>query len=66
MRDWLKRLMDVSGAVIGLLVMGPLMFVIAVAIRITMGTPVLFSQMRPGFQGLPIEILKFRTMADHL
>ena len=46
----------------GLIIMGPLMFVIALAIRITMGTPVLFRQMRPGCHGEPFEILKFRTM----
>jgi lipopolysaccharide/colanic/teichoic acid biosynthesis glycosyltransferase len=54
--------MDVIGASLGLVLTALPMLVIALAIRITMGTPVLFRQMRPGFQGLPFEILKFRTM----
>ena len=54
--------MDVTGASLGLVLTALPMLVIALAIRITMGTPVLFRQMRPGFQGLPFEILKFRTM----
>lgn len=59
---WGKRVMDVTGASLGLILTALPMLVIALAIRITMGTPVLFRQMRPGFQGLPFEILKFRTM----
>ncbi|CAN5718573.1 sugar transferase [soil metagenome] len=54
--------MDVAGASLGLVLTALPMLLIALAIRITMGTPVLFRQMRPGFQGLPFEILKFRTM----
>ncbi len=54
--------MDVTGASLGLVLTALPMLVIALAIRMTMGTPVLFRQMRPGFQGLPFEILKFRTM----
>jgi len=54
--------MDVTGASLGLVLTALPMLVIALAIRITMGTPVLFRQMRPGFQGLPFKILKFRTM----
>ncbi len=59
---WGKQVMDVTGASLGLVLTALPMLVIALAIRITMGTPVLFRQMRPGFQGLPFEILKFRTM----
>jgi sugar transferase EpsL len=39
---------------------------IAVAIRIQMGSPVLFRQVRPGYRGQPFEILKFRTMRDEV
>lgn len=59
---WGKQVMDVAGASLGLVLTALPMLLIALAIRITMGTPVLFRQMRPGFQGLPFEILKFRTM----
>ncbi len=59
---WGKQVMDVAGASLGLVLTALPMLLIALAIRLTMGTPVLFRQMRPGFQGLPFEILKFRTM----
>ena len=62
MRDRFKRFSDVLVAVMGLIIMGLPMLIIALAIRIMMGTPILFRQMRSGLQGLPFEILKFRTM----
>jgi len=57
-----KRLIDVFGATAGLLVAGIPMALIAVALRVTMGAPVLFRQVRPGRRGAPFTILKFRTM----
>jgi lipopolysaccharide/colanic/teichoic acid biosynthesis glycosyltransferase len=57
-----KRLIDVLGATAGLLVAGIPMALIAVALRVTMGAPVLFRQVRPGRRGAPFTILKFRTM----
>jgi lipopolysaccharide/colanic/teichoic acid biosynthesis glycosyltransferase len=45
-----------------LLLLSPLMLVIALAIRLTMGSPVLFRQLRPGLRGEAFELVKFRTM----
>lgn len=59
-----KRLVDVVASAIGLALLSPLLAVIAVAVRITMGRPVLFRQQRPGLHAEPFEILKFRTMRD--
>ncbi len=59
-----KRLVDVVGASVGLLIAAVPMLVIAVAIRLTMGTPVLFRQVRPGRHGEPFTLAKFRTMRD--
>ncbi|MGQ7791823.1 sugar transferase [Faunimonas sp. B44] len=42
----------------------PLMAVIALAVRLKLGAPVLFRQMRPGKDGEPFLMLKFRTMTD--
>ncbi|MGY1914941.1 sugar transferase [Blastococcus sp. SYSU DS0973] len=57
-----KRGIDlvVSGA--GLVVSAPVMAVVAVAVRCDVGSPVLFRQMRPGRDGRPFELVKFRTM----
>ncbi|MBX3228131.1 MAG: sugar transferase [Labilithrix sp.] len=59
-----KRLIDVVGAATGLLVLAPVMGATAVAIRVAMGSPVLFRQVRPGLHEKPFTILKFRTMRD--
>jgi len=60
----LKRIFDVVFSGIGLVVLTPLMVVIAILIRITMGPPVLFCQIRPGVNGVPFTLFKFRTMRD--
>jgi exopolysaccharide biosynthesis polyprenyl glycosylphosphotransferase len=58
----LKRVVDVSGAVVGLAVGTPVALVIALAIRLTSRGPVLFRQVRVGLGGDPFTLLKFRTM----
>jgi sugar transferase EpsL len=59
-----KRALDMAGALLGLLVLSPLMAGLAVAVRLRMGSPVLFVQVRPGLGGKPFRIVKFRTMRD--
>jgi sugar transferase EpsL len=58
----LKRVVDVIGAGAGLLVAAIPMAAIALAIRVRMGSPVLFRQVRPGLAGRPFTLAKFRTM----
>ena len=60
----LKRAMDLAGASAALVVLGPSMVVIAVAIRRTMGRPVLYRQVRVGRHGRPFVMPKFRTMTE--
>ncbi len=60
----LKRVMDVLGAGTGLVVAGPLMLLLTLVIRLSMGSPVLFRQLRPGLHGKPFVMYKFRTMLD--
>jgi len=62
--DAQKRLVDVVVAGVGLVVLSPLLAVIAVLVRLRMGSPVLFTQVRPGWRGAPFRLLKFRTMTD--
>jgi len=59
---WWKRLTDILGAGVGLLLAAPLMLVIAAAIKLTSRGPVLFTQKRAGLGGRPFTIFKFRTM----
>ena len=58
----LKRATDVFIALGALIVLFPVMALIALSIRLTMGSPVFFRQPRLGYQGKPFIILKFRTM----
>jgi lipopolysaccharide/colanic/teichoic acid biosynthesis glycosyltransferase len=61
-RRWIKRAIDATFGFAGLVVYAPVIFVVAVLIRMIMGRPILFRQERPGLNGLPFTCLKFRTM----
>jgi sugar transferase EpsL len=60
----LRRLVDLAGATVLAVVLAPLIAALAAAIRVTMGAPVFFRQLRPGYKGRPFELVKFRTMKD--
>jgi len=59
-----RRLVDIVGATVLGVVLAPVLAGLAIAIRFTMGSPILFRQQRPGYRGEPFEVLKFRTMND--
>ena len=59
-----KRLLDLAVAVPLLLVAAPVILVVAGLVRMFLGTPVLFRQVRPGHRGRLFSIMKFRTMTD--
>lgn len=60
----MKRAIDIVVACSCLVLLGPVMLFVAVLIRRKLGRPVLFRQIRPGLDGRPFEMLKFRTMLD--
>jgi len=60
----IKRLVDILLAALLLILFSPLMALIALAIRVTMGRPILFRQPRIGYRGRVFIIYKFRTMTD--
>jgi Undecaprenyl-phosphate glucose phosphotransferase len=57
-----KRLVDIAGALIGLIVLTPLMLLTAIAVKIDSNGPVFFRQRRNGFNAKQFSIFKFRTM----
>ena len=59
-----KRTLDVVVSVLVLVILSPLMAFIAVLVRWNLGSPVVFRQRRPGKDGKPFTLLKFRTMRD--
>lgn len=60
----IKRLFDIVASTIGLLLLAPVIAAVAFQIRRKLGSPVLFRQVRPGKDGKPFEMIKFRTMRD--
>lgn len=61
-----KRVLDILGAGIGLLLLSPVLLVVSLLILRQMGRPVFFRQIRPGLHGRPFGMVKFRTMRDAL
>ncbi|MFO7870483.1 MAG: sugar transferase [Kiritimatiellia bacterium] len=60
----IKRGFDIMTAVVGLLVLSPVLGLVALLVRFCMGPPVLFRQERPGYKERSFTLLKFRTMKD--
>jgi sugar transferase EpsL len=60
----LKRILDLTLTIPGLLILSPLLLIITFVIWVSYGTPIIFRQMRPGYRGRPIWVYKFRTMTD--
>ena len=58
----IKRLMDVAVSALLLVLLIPVLAAVGLAVLVTMGRPVLFRQQRPGRNGEPFEMVKFRTM----
>ena len=61
-----KRLFDLALTIPGLLIISPILLLLAIYIRVRLGTPVLFRQLRPGLHGKPFLLYKFRTMTSEV
>lgn len=64
MNKILKRLMDMVVAICALIVLSPVMLVVAILVRIKLGSPILFTQTRIGLNNQEFKMYKFRTMLD--
>ena len=60
----IKRLFDITAATAALAVLSPVYAITAYKVKKDLGSPVLFRQTRPGLDGKPFEMIKFRTMKD--
>lgn len=60
----IKRAFDLAVSLIGLVVLSPLLLVLAILVRINLGSPVLFRQERPGLHEKIFALYKFRSMKD--
>jgi len=63
-RDRAKRLFDLALTIPALILLAPVMLIVAVAVALRLGRPVLFRQTRAGLHGQPFVLYKFRTMRD--
>jgi len=59
-----KRAFDLVVGGVALVLLSPVMAVVALLVQNRLGSPVLFRQVRPGLNGKPFEMIKFRTMRD--
>ena len=60
----LKRSIDLLVAVVGLVLLSPVIGVLWVLVRMKLGRPAFFRQVRPGLHGRPFRMVKFRSMTD--
>lgn len=60
----IKRCFDIIVSFLGVIILSPIFFVVAVLNRIVHGAPILFKQKRPGLNGEPFTFYKFRTMTN--
>lgn len=58
----MKRIMDFLISFILLVILSPIMVILGILIKFNLGTPILFKQIRPGFNGKPFTLYKFRSM----
>ena len=63
-RRYIKRPLDVFLSSFSLIILSPVLLLTGIFVRINLGSPILFSQERPGFKGRIFKIHKFRTMLD--
>lgn len=63
-KQFIKRVMDICGALSGLIILSPVLLLVAIMVRFTMGSPVIFTQVRPGLNQKPFKIMKFRSMKN--
>ena len=63
-RNYIKRLLDFTLALLALIVLSPVFLIVAVWVRLKLGSPIIFKQERPGLHEKIFRMYKFRTMTD--
>lgn len=61
---YFKRFLDIVLSIIALIILSPIMLIIAILVKVKLGSPVLFKQERPGMNERVFKILKYRTMTE--
>lgn len=63
-KKYIKRLLDILISLVGLIFLSPIILIVAILVRIKLGSPVIFKQERPGKDGKIFKLYKFRSMSD--
>ena len=63
-KNYIKRFLDFTLSLLALILLSPVMLIIAILVRIKLGTPVIFKQQRPGKNEKIFTLYKFRTMTN--
>ncbi|MDE6220375.1 MAG: sugar transferase [Lachnospiraceae bacterium] len=63
-QKYIKRLLDIAISLTALIILSPVLLVVAVLVRVKLGSPVIFHQDRPGYQEKIFRLCKFRSMTD--
>lgn len=59
-----KRILDISSSLFLIVFLSPIFLVVAIVIRLSLGSPILFKQIRPGLHAKPFTLFKFRTLTN--
>ena len=62
--NYLKRILDILIRITGLIFISPILLVVALLVKIKLGSPIIFKQERPGLHGEIFKLYKFRTMTN--
>lgn len=63
-KKYFKRPLDILLSTIAIILLSPVFLIVAILVRIKLGSPVIFKQQRPGLNGKIFTLYKFRTMTD--
>lgn len=63
-KHYIKRLLDILLSGFALIVLSPISLIVAILVRLKLGSPIIFKQERPGYKGNIFKMYKFRTMLD--
>ncbi len=63
-KNYLKRFIDIVCSILGIIVFGWLYVIVAIIVRINLGSPIIFTQERPGKDGKIFKLYKFRSMSE--
>ena len=63
-KKYIKRFLDIIISLVALIILSPVMLIVAILVRVKLGSPVIFKQERPGKDEKIFKLYKFRSMSD--